>query len=218
MTDTRGWLHDGTGLVVVEIEADLDAPSLLPEWDRRHVAAHLARNAEAIGRLLDWARTGVETPMYPSAEARNADIERSAQAAPDAIRADVRDTAAALARVIEDMPGPAWQREVRNSRGLAITGADVLWMRACEVWIHAADLGGGVTFAQFPPALCERLVDQVTGSASEPWPALRLTASDTGRAWTVGVDGVAVEAPTHELAAWLTGRATRAEVELPSWL
>ena len=47
-------------------DEELDRPSLLHGWDRRHVVAHVARNADALLNLLTWARTGTETPMYPS--------------------------------------------------------------------------------------------------------------------------------------------------------
>jgi hypothetical protein len=56
-----------------------DGPSLLPGWSRRTVIAHVARNADALCNLLTWARTGVETPMYASAEAREAAIAATAQ-------------------------------------------------------------------------------------------------------------------------------------------
>ena len=50
-------------------------PSLLPGWSRGHVLTHIARNADGLGNLLRWARTGTETPMYTSAESRSADID-----------------------------------------------------------------------------------------------------------------------------------------------
>ena len=34
-------------------DADLDAPSLLPGWTRRHVIAHVSYNARAIARLIE---------------------------------------------------------------------------------------------------------------------------------------------------------------------
>ena len=42
-------------------DEELDRPSLLPGWDRRHVLAHVARNADALRNLLTWAETGVKT-------------------------------------------------------------------------------------------------------------------------------------------------------------
>ena len=40
--------------------------------------AHLARNADGCVNLLTWARTGIETPQYRSAEQRDADIAAGA--------------------------------------------------------------------------------------------------------------------------------------------
>ena len=44
---------------------------------------HLARNADGMINLLLWARTGIVTPAYASAEARVADIEKGAVRSPD---------------------------------------------------------------------------------------------------------------------------------------
>jgi maleylpyruvate isomerase len=44
-------------------DAELDGATLLPGWTRRHVVAHVGYNARAIARLIEWAATGVETPM-----------------------------------------------------------------------------------------------------------------------------------------------------------
>ena len=63
----------GTARIIED--GDLRAESLLPGWTRAHVLAHLANNADALVNLLTWARTGVETPMYASPEAREAGIE-----------------------------------------------------------------------------------------------------------------------------------------------
>lgn len=218
MEPTREWLDEGTELFLSEADvADLHAPSLLPDWTRGHVVGHVARNAEAIGRLLSWVRTGVETPMYP--QDRDADIERTAQGEPAVIRADARDTAATLRHTLDSMSAPDWAREVENSRGFTLSAAMAVWMRTVEVWLHSVDLGTGVTFDRLPPGLCERLVDEVGRTASADWPTLRLTATDSGRVREFGGTGAAVQvsATTSELAAWLTGRTTRPEAELPAW-
>ena len=78
----RRWWADGelvvAGLVDRLGDEELAADSALPGWSRAHVVAHLARNADALVNLLTWARTGVETPMYPSRAVRDADIETTA--------------------------------------------------------------------------------------------------------------------------------------------
>ena len=59
-------------------DAQVREPSSLPGWTRGHVLTHIARNADGLGNLLIWARTGTETPMYPSARSRGDDIEAGA--------------------------------------------------------------------------------------------------------------------------------------------
>lgn len=67
-------------LAVVDNVTDdmLRMPSALPGWTRAHVVGHLARNAEALTRLANWADSGVETPMYTSREQRAVEIEEAA--------------------------------------------------------------------------------------------------------------------------------------------
>ncbi|HEX7266491.1 MAG TPA: maleylpyruvate isomerase N-terminal domain-containing protein, partial [Streptosporangiaceae bacterium] len=78
-------------------DAQAREPSLLPGWSRGHVLTHIARNADGLANLLRWARTGRETPMYPSAASRSADIEAGAGRRAAELTADVEGTAAAFA-------------------------------------------------------------------------------------------------------------------------
>ncbi|WP_406137028.1 maleylpyruvate isomerase N-terminal domain-containing protein [Streptomyces sp. NBC_01089] len=75
-------------------DADVRAPSLLPDWSRGHVLTHLARNADGGRRLLTWARTGVQALEYPSLTARDEEIENGAGRSADVLVADLRDSAA----------------------------------------------------------------------------------------------------------------------------
>src|SRR5690606_41518642 len=93
-------------------DSDLRAPSRLPGWSRAHVVSHLHFNAEALRRLADWARTGVENPMYPSAQRRDAEIEEGAGLPPAELRALVRTSAAALCRTPADLLYAAMSRAV----------------------------------------------------------------------------------------------------------
>src|SRR5215218_2855068 len=131
-------------------DAELAEDSGLPGWSRAHVVAHLARNADALVNLLTWARTGVETPMYPSPEARDRDIETTAAQAPGDLRADYTTACARLAEAIETLPAEAWTARVRTRQGTEIPATDIPWMRAKEVWVHGVDLHAGLTFADLP--------------------------------------------------------------------
>jgi maleylpyruvate isomerase len=129
------WWADGELAVAGRIDQltddDLAAPSALPGWSRAHVVAHLARNADALGNLLTWARTGVETPMYPSREVRDADIETTAAQLPADLRADFAGACARFAVAIETLPADAWTAEVRTGQGLMVPATEVPWCRGC---------------------------------------------------------------------------------------
>jgi maleylpyruvate isomerase len=202
------WRADGELAVARHVrrltDAELAADSGLPDWSRAHVVAHLARNADALVNLLTWARTGVETPMYPSRAARDAGIEATAALPPAELRHDYLAACDRLAKAIESMPPEAWRAEVRNGQGVTVTGSAVPWMRAKEVWVHGVDLHAGLTFADLPPDFCAALVDDVLGlfDARGETPGVTVIATDVERTW--GSGGATIEGPVTAVAAWLT--------------
>jgi maleylpyruvate isomerase len=185
-------------------DGELAAPSALPDWSRAHVAAHLSRNADALVNLLDWARTGVETPMYPSREARDAGIAATAALPPSDLRADYAAACARFADAVGSMPAEAWSATLRNMQGRELPARDVPWMRAKEVWVHGVDLAAGLSFADVPNDLSAALVDDVHGlfTARDEAPDVRLEAADVDRAWGSGAG--TVRGPVSAVAAWLT--------------
>uniref|UniRef100_UPI002455B6BA maleylpyruvate isomerase N-terminal domain-containing protein n=1 Tax=Nocardia farcinica TaxID=37329 RepID=UPI002455B6BA len=73
-TDARRWMTAGTTLFADAVagltDPDFDTPTHLPGWNRRHLVAHVAANADALRNLVHWAATGTPTPMYASPEER----------------------------------------------------------------------------------------------------------------------------------------------------
>jgi maleylpyruvate isomerase len=233
VADALAWAGDGAahlrGLMTRMGDDAFAAPSALPGWSRAHVLTHIARNADAMINLLTWARTGVPTPAYASAEARNADIDAGATRTPTEIRDDVIDSSDRLAHVVRKMPEDAWKVRVTDVQGREIPVTDVLWMRAREMWVHSVDLDVGASFADFPPPMLTALLTDVGAAleAKEDCPPLRLVAEDG--IWTIGDQAVAVtvSGTTPELAAWLLGRSRGKELRadgscklptLPRWL
>lgn len=201
-------MADGERLVAGLVERlgddDLASPSALPEWTRAHVVAHLARNADALGNLLTWARTGVETPMYPSPEARDADIAATAALAPAELRADYAAACRRLADAVENVPAEAWTATIRTRQGRAIEATEVPWMRAKEIWVHGSDLRAGFTFSDLPADFAAALVDDVLGHFAGRGDPVQTTmaATDVDRVWGSGTPSV--RGPVSAVAAWLT--------------
>jgi maleylpyruvate isomerase len=224
---SRRWWAEGELVVAGLIEQlgddDLAAPSALPDWTRAHVVAHLARNADALGNLLTWARTGVETPMYASPEARDAGISEAAALAPAELRAEVLAATQRLAEAMRGLPADAWSAQVRTAQGRTVPASEVPWMRSREVWVHAVDLDTGVGFTDVPEDVLAALVDDVfrMWDRRDQVPDVAVFAGD--REW--GTGSLAVAGTLPAVTAWLTGRSDGAGLEadgpLPSlaaWL
>jgi maleylpyruvate isomerase len=204
----------GTEFLVREVEALPDdafrEPCALPGWTRAHLVAHLARNAEALTRLATWARTGVETPMYPDPHARAADIETSAKAPVATLRAELVSTAEDLDSALAALDERTWQSTVRSAQGRAMPATDVPWMRIREVWLHAVDLDSGASLADVPPEVVDTLLDDATATLStrEGCPSAVLAPADRDRTWQLGEPGgVDVIGPAADVMGWLIGRA-----------
>ena len=225
------WMHDGTELAVATVrelpDDALAGPSLLPGWTRAHVVGHLARNADALVNLLNWARTGIETPMYPTQDSRQDDIERSAGQPPRQLRADLAAAIERLDEAVRAMPEQAWQQTVRTNRGRPVPGAEVPWMRVREVWTHAVDLAGRATFADIPVDVAAALLaDAFFFAGRNPEvPSVHVLATDAELELSLGEPGAEpaeVRAPVRELLPWALGRqgvpASADWPELPAWL
>jgi len=140
---------------------EFDAPSLLPGWSRRHLIAHVGFNARAVARLVEWARTGVENPMYSSTTQRAEEIEFGATLPTEALRNLCAHAAVHLNVEWRDLPENAWAHEVRTAQGRLVPASESVWMRTREVWIHAVDLDNGARVADFPPELVDALLEDL---------------------------------------------------------
>jgi maleylpyruvate isomerase len=194
----------------------------LPGWSRATVAAYVARNADALGNLLTWARTGVETPMYASPEARAVGIEESGRQGSDLLRADVASSTTRLLEAMAAMPAAGWEVVVKTARGRDVPASDVVWMRIRESWVHGVDLDAGASFDELPDAVVADMIDEVARGLAgrEDCPATNLAIG--AASWRLGPDagdGVDVSAPAPAVLAWLIGRRPLdGAPTLPAWL
>ncbi|MFZ8757518.1 maleylpyruvate isomerase family mycothiol-dependent enzyme [Microbacterium sp. HMH0099] len=193
-------------------DADLDAPSLLPGWSRRHVVAHVGYHARAVARSVEGARTGVESRMYSSDTQRDEEIALGATLPTRALRHLVDHAAVHLDVEWRDLTDAHWDAAVVTAEGRAVPARETAWMRAKEVWVHAVDLGNGGSFLDFPPAVIDGIVSDVfrawTRRGDPGAVVLRATDRETALG-AYGQGGPRVEGAAADLARWLAGRGAR---------
>lgn len=201
--EAREWARTGTELLLGAV-ADLDeagfaAGSLLPEWTRKHLVAHVAANADALCNLVHWAATGERTPMYASPEERAAGIAKGPTLSAAELRSWLTASARKLAEGLDPLTDEQWRSEVVTAQGRTVPATELPWMRAREVCVHAVDLGTGIGFADLPVGFLAALADEIKTKRG-------LTELPVG--------------PLPEVAAWLAGRPhTLADApELGPWL
>jgi maleylpyruvate isomerase len=197
-------------------DAALREPSLLPGWTRAHVLTHVARNADGLANLVQWARTGEEIPMYAGGRAgRDADIEAGATRHIGDIRLDVADSAERLLGAFAGLDADALAREVRLMSG-ELPARELPGVRTREVEVHHVDLGAGYSPAHWPADFVVRTLDQLAPlfHAERDCPVAVLQATDAEASWRVAADGPTLSGPRNALLAWLTGRSRGDGLEL----
>jgi maleylpyruvate isomerase len=186
-------------------EAAYAEPSLLPDWTRAHVVAHLALNAEGLAGALRGLTEGRSVPMYASQEARDADIAELGGASPETIRGRLMGGVTDFVDAVAAVPEEAWGVEIDRTPGRrAFKAGAAIGMRHREVEIHHADLGLGYTHRDWPPAFAVRLIEAMT--KHDDGGPMVLHAVDVDRTWRVGDGGPTVSGTASDLGWWLTGR------------
>lgn len=186
------------------------APSRLPDWTRGHVATHVARHADGVVRLAQWALTGKRLDMYPSPEHRANDIEAGAGRSGLDLQIDMDTSAGRLSAAFDEIDGAeAWDATVEMSRGLKVPARLLPLARLLEVVIHHVDLDIGYEITDIDTQTVEWLLEWCAFRLRdrEDFPRLELTA-DSGFTTVVGSVGepVAVSGSAAQLLGWLLGR------------
>jgi maleylpyruvate isomerase len=216
---------------------EFDQPSLLPGWSRRHLVAHVGFNARAVARLVEWARTGIENPMYTSDTQRAEEIAFGATLPVEALRHLAAHAAVHLDVEWRDLPEEAWSHEVRTAQGRLVPASETVWIRTREVWIHSVDLRNGASVRDFPAELHDLLLEDLIrvwtrkGAAAERAIVLEPVDRDavvslvpTGEA--AAREPLVVRGTAADLVAWGIGRSHRGVVtadgaappQAPPWL
>ncbi len=161
-------------------EAELDGPSRVPGWSRRHVVAHVGYNARALSRLVEGVRTGVAGRMYASRAARDREIELAATLGSAALRNLHAHAAVHLSVEWRDLPDDRWHTPVLTPAG-EVPVAETVRMRAREVWLHAVDLDNGARPQDVPTEVRDGLPERAWCDGAGDGPHLRPTSAEKGR-------------------------------------
>lgn len=152
-------------------------PSALPDWTRGHVATHLARNADAIGRLATWAVSGQRQDMYASPGARDTEIEEGAGRPGLELQVDLDTSAGQLTVAFATLDqSDQWSEQVEGRGGQPLPARLLPLMRLAEVVLHHVDLDCGFGLGDVEPDTALWLLQlAVHRASSQPdYPALTL--------------------------------------------
>jgi maleylpyruvate isomerase len=157
-------------------------PSLLPNWTVGHVLTHIARNAEAMTRRIDAAIRDEIVEQYAGGyEGRAAEIETGATRNAAAIVSDVNTSAARLDAQFASLPDDCWSRPVRTVDGDTQEVSMLPFHRWREVEIHLVDLDLGVSPADWPDGLVDRMLPRLARSLADRCDGRQLMAWGLGR-------------------------------------
>ena len=227
----RGLVRTATqrllGDTILVADQQWRAASRLPDWTRGHVASHIARHADALVRLAQWARTGERQDMYPSPEHRESEIETGSARSGLDLQIDLDTSAGRLGSAFDELDGAdAWDAVVEMRAGMQVPARLLPLARLLEVAIHHVDLDIGYEVTDIDTQTAEWLLEWCGFRLRnrDDFPRLQLT-SETGFTTTVGSVGepLAVSGSSAHLLGWLTGRTDASalagvgELQLPAY-
>jgi maleylpyruvate isomerase len=201
----------------IEVSDELwGEPSRLPDWSRAHVATHLARQADGLGRVAAGATTGTPQPMYASPEQRETEIQQGAGRSGLDLQIDLDTSASRLEAAFDTIAdAEAWDTEVQLRGGLRVPTRLLPLARMLEVVIHHVDLDIGFEVTDIDAPTAEWLLEWCAFwlRHRDEFPKLELHA-DSGFTITVGNSGepIPISGTSANLLGWLMNRADRSAV------
>lgn len=134
-------------------DAELDNPSLVPGWSRRHVIANVGYQARHLARLVEAARGDESDEHLAEPENQIEDIAFGATLPAHALRYLFKHSAVHLSVEWRDLDGAQWETSVRTLDGRLVPIKTTPYLRAREIWWRAIDLNNGGSERDLPKDL-----------------------------------------------------------------
>ncbi|MEL4504098.1 maleylpyruvate isomerase family mycothiol-dependent enzyme [Luteococcus sp. H138] len=187
-------------------------PSRLAGWTRAHVATHLARNADALRRVVNGFLTHQPKHLYASPRQRRRDLELGSQRAPLDLQIDLDTSAGRLNEAFNYLAESGATDLVELSPGFRMPIHHLVLARLNEVVLHRIDLDHGFTSADIDPDIARWLLEWNCLRVGErpDFPAMHLMSS-SGFQGVIGRpdrEPQIVQGTDAGLVGWLTGRAS----------
>lgn len=211
-------------LATVESLADdeMTAPSLCGGWTRAAVIAHVASSGRALVKLIGWATSGEERPLYASRDARSQEIAALAALPRQELVGELRESARNFAEQAQRLGGELAAPEVQLN-GMALPATSIVALRIAEVVVHHHDLDTAWTIEEADPdSLLNALEAVVRSLRAKGSPGMTLVTEERDE-WVIGDGGLRVVSDREGLLQWLArGDAEHIDVYgpvpvLPSW-
>lgn len=194
-------------------DEEVREPSLLPDWTRGHVLAHLAGFGEAAERQVLRALAAQDAGEFYDGgrPGRDAAIEQGAGASAAEHVARVTAVVDRMEGLLDLLDDDHLRLPTAYGDGLPVSALVLAWWR--EFSIHLADLDLGVTHTMWSPELREHLVSFLAPRVPTGV-QLALEPTDVDEQRRVGQGSLIVLRGTaNDLVAWLAGREPLGPVE-----
>jgi maleylpyruvate isomerase len=204
------------------VDDEMTAPSRCEGWTRADVIAHVASSGRALVKLIDWATSGEERPLYASRDARSEEIAALAALPRQELLGELRDSARNFAEQAQRLGGELAAPEVQLN-GKALPATSIVALRIAEVVVHHHDLDTAWTIEEADPdSLLNALEAVVRSLRAKGSPGMTLVTEERDE-WVIGDGSLRVVSDREGLLEWLArGDTEHIDVDgplpvLPSW-
>jgi maleylpyruvate isomerase len=182
----------------------------------------VASSGRALVKLIDWATSGEERPLYASREARSEEIAALAALPREELIREVRESARNFAEQAQRLSGELAATEVQVS-GKTVPATSIVALRIAEVVVHHHDLDTAWTIEEADPdSLLNALEAVVRSLRAKGAPGMTLVTEERDE-WVIGDGGLRVTSDREGLLQWLArGDAEHVDFDgpvpaLPTW-